>query len=101
MDLKKYVFGTGSKSGYINGESAKVFNIEEIKARGGNIYVIRTNTDTELIEDEYSISVPDVSEYFLPFISVIPIQLLAYHIALLRKTNIDTPRHIAKSVTVE
>ena len=78
-----------------------ISSIEEIKARGGNVYIIRTNTDTELIEDEYSISVPDVSEYFLPFISVIPIQLLAYHIALLRKTSIDTPRHIAKSVTVE
>ncbi len=75
-------------------------SIEEIRSRSGNIFLIKTDSDDDLICDN-SISVPNVNEYLLPFVTIVPIQLLAYHIALLRKINIDTPRNIAKSVTVE
>ncbi len=73
--------------------------IEEIHARGGNVIVIKTIGDDNIEDD--GICVPEVSEYFLPFVSIIPIQLLAYHVALLKHVDIDTPRNIAKSVTVE
>ena len=74
-------------------------NIEEVKSRKGKIIVITTN-DLENSYDDV-IKIPKVSEYLTPLISVIPTQLLAYYIAKKRNCNIDKPRNLAKSVTVE
>lgn len=79
-----------------------VSNIQEVKARGGRIIAITNDKDT-IIEDiaEFVIKVPETAEPFTPILSTIPLQLLAYHIALLRGCNVDQPRNLAKSVTVE
>jgi glutamine---fructose-6-phosphate transaminase (isomerizing) len=77
-------------------------NVEEIKARGGPVIAIATEGDEEAASraDEV-IAVPDVPEYLQPLVTAIPLQLLAYHIALLRGCDVDKPRNLAKSVTVE
>ena len=77
-------------------------NIQEVKARKGRIIAIVTEGD-KIIRDlaEFVIEIPDTEEPFTPLLSVIPLQLLAYHIALLRGCNVDQPRNLAKSVTVE
>jgi glucosamine--fructose-6-phosphate aminotransferase (isomerizing) len=77
-------------------------NVEEVKARGGPIIAIGTMGDTELASrSDVFIPVPDVPEVIQPLISVIPLQLLAYHVARLKGCDIDKPRNLAKSVTVE
>ncbi len=77
-------------------------NLEEIKARGGPVIAIATEGDEDVAAraDEV-ISVPDVPEYLQPLVTAIPLQLLAYHVALLRGCDVDKPRNLAKSVTVE
>jgi glutamine---fructose-6-phosphate transaminase (isomerizing) len=77
-------------------------NLEEIKARGGPVIAIASENDdrVEAKADEV-IAVPDVPDYLQPLVTAIPLQLLAYHIALLRGCDIDKPRNLAKSVTVE
>jgi glucosamine--fructose-6-phosphate aminotransferase (isomerizing) len=77
-------------------------NLEEIKARGGPVIAIASEGDTDVLEraDEV-IFVPDVPEHLQPLVCTIPLQLLAYHIALLRDCDVDKPRNLAKSVTVE
>jgi glucosamine--fructose-6-phosphate aminotransferase (isomerizing) len=77
-------------------------NMEEIKARGGPVIAIASEHDArvEAKADEV-IVVPDVPDYLQPLVTAIPLQLLAYHIALLRGCDIDKPRNLAKSVTVE
>lgn len=77
-------------------------NLEEVKARGGPVIAIACEGDEEVASraDEV-IYVPEVPEYLQPIISVIPLQLLAYHVALLRGCDVDKPRNLAKSVTVE
>jgi glutamine---fructose-6-phosphate transaminase (isomerizing) len=81
-------------------------NLEEVRARKGPIIAITTDTHPEVTDhvsakaDEV-IFVPDVPEYLQPLITAIPLQLLAYHIALLRGCDVDKPRNLAKSVTVE
>ena len=77
-------------------------NLEEIKARGGPVIAVATEGDeaTANRADDV-IFVPDVPEYLQPLVSVVPLQLLAYHIALLRGCDVDKPRNLAKSVTVE
>jgi glucosamine--fructose-6-phosphate aminotransferase (isomerizing) len=77
-------------------------NLEEVKARGGPIIAIASEGDEEIAEraDEV-IYVPNVAEYLQPLITVVPLQLLAYHIALLCGKDVDKPRNLAKSVTVE
>ncbi len=77
-------------------------NLEEIKARGGPVIAVMCEGDmrvTELADDV--ITVPSVDDFLQPIISVIPLQLLAYHIAVLRGCDVDKPRNLAKSVTVE
>ena len=77
-------------------------NLEEIKARRGPIIAIACEGDrriSELADDV--IYVPDVEEYLQPLVTSIPLQLLSYHVALLRGCNVDRPRNLAKSVTVE
>lgn len=79
-----------------------ISNIQEVKARKGRIIAITTEND-ELINNlaEFVIKIPRTAEPFSPMVSVVPLQLLAYHIALLRGCNVDQPRNLAKSVTVE
>ncbi len=77
-------------------------NLEEIKARGGPVIAIACEGDQDVAEkaDEV-IYVPEVPEYLQPLVAAVPLQLLAYHIALLRECDVDKPRNLAKSVTVE
>jgi glucosamine--fructose-6-phosphate aminotransferase (isomerizing) len=77
-------------------------NLEEVKARGGPVIAVACEGDEEVLAraDEV-IAVPEVPEYLQPLVSVVPLQLLAYHIALLRGCDVDKPRNLAKSVTVE
>ena len=79
-----------------------VSNIQEIKARKGRIISIISENDT-IIEgmSEHVIRIPETEEVLTPLLSVIPLQLLAYHIAVLLNRNVDQPRNLAKSVTVE
>ena len=77
-------------------------NLEEVKARRGPVIAIACEGDDQVaaLADDV-IYVPDVEEHLQPLITSIPLQLLAYHIALLRECNVDRPRNLAKSVTVE
>lgn len=79
-----------------------VSNIQEIKARKGRIIAIVTQGDTTVRDiADYCIEIPSVAECFSPIISAVPLQLLAYYIAINRGKNVDQPRNLAKSVTVE
>lgn len=79
-----------------------VSNIQEVKARNGNIIGIVTEGDETVKEmADYVIEIPETDEFLDPLISVIPLQLLSYHIAVMRGCNVDQPRNLAKSVTVE
>jgi glutamine---fructose-6-phosphate transaminase (isomerizing) len=77
-------------------------NLEEIKARGGPVIAIAREGDEEVaaVADDV-IYIPDVPEYLQPLVAVVPLQLLAYHVAILRGCDVDKPRNLAKSVTVE
>ncbi len=79
-----------------------VSNIQEVKARSGKLIAITTegNTSLEKIADDV-IYVPETNEWLSPFLSVLPLQYLAYFVATLRGTDVDQPRNLAKSVTVE
>ena len=79
-----------------------ISNIQEIKARRGNVIAIATEGDTyipNLVNDV--IYIPEANDFVLPLLSIIPLQLLAYHVAVLRGCDVDQPRNLAKSVTVE
>jgi glucosamine--fructose-6-phosphate aminotransferase (isomerizing) len=77
-------------------------NIEEVKARGGSIVAVLSEGDTELSKKcDYSFFVPTTLEPLEPLLTIVPLQLLAYHVAVIRGCNIDKPRNLAKSVTVE
>jgi glucosamine--fructose-6-phosphate aminotransferase (isomerizing) len=79
-----------------------ISNIQEVKARKGIVLAIVTEGDeTVRAMADYVIEIPDASEAFLPLLATIPLQLLSYHIAVLRGCNVDQPRNLAKSVTVE
>jgi glutamine---fructose-6-phosphate transaminase (isomerizing) len=79
-----------------------VSNIQEVKARKGKIIAIVTEGDQQVAQlADHCIEIPEVEEYLSPLLTVIPLQLLAYHIAVLRGCNVDQPRNLAKSVTVE
>ncbi len=79
-----------------------ISNMEEVKARGGPIIAIAGEGDDKIADlADDVIYVPEVEEYLYPLITAIPLQLLAYHIALHRDCNVDRPRNLAKSVTVE
>lgn len=79
-----------------------VSNIQEVKARKGRVIAVVTEGD-KLIPTmaEFTVEVPAVHETLMPIVSVIPLQLLSYHIAVMRGCNVDQPRNLAKSVTVE
>ncbi|WP_443944900.1 glutamine--fructose-6-phosphate transaminase (isomerizing) [Pedobacter sp. AW1-32] len=79
-----------------------ISNIQEVKARKGQVIAIVTEGDTEVKKmADYCIEIPDSDEAFLPLLATIPLQLLSYHIAVMRNCNVDQPRNLAKSVTVE
>ena len=79
-----------------------VSNIQEVKARKGRIIAVVSEGDTIIpAMAEFVIEVPHTSEVLMPLVSVVPLQLLSYHIAVLRGCNVDQPRNLAKSVTVE
>lgn len=79
-----------------------ISNIQEVKARKGVVIAIVTEGDDEVRKmADYCIEIPDANEAFLPLLATIPLQLLSYHIAVLRGCNVDQPRNLAKSVTVE
>jgi len=79
-----------------------VSNIQEIKSRSGKIIAVVTQGDTQVRDlADYVIEIPDTSDALSPLLTTIPLQLLSYHIAVLRGCNVDQPRNLAKSVTVE
>ena len=79
-----------------------VSNIQEIKSRSGKIIAIVTEGDTQVKEiADHVIEIPETEEAFTPLLTTIPFQLLSYHIAVMLDKNVDQPRNLAKSVTVE
>jgi glucosamine--fructose-6-phosphate aminotransferase (isomerizing) len=77
-------------------------NIEEVRARGGKIIVVATEGDETIGQHaDHLITIPDAPELFQPMLTVVPLQLLAYHAAVIRGHDVDKPRNLAKSVTVE
>jgi len=79
-----------------------VSNIQEIKSRSGKIIAVVTEGDTTVRDiADHVIEIPDSEEAFSPLLTTIPLQLLSYHIAVMRNCNVDQPRNLAKSVTVE
>ncbi|NJO01965.1 MAG: SIS domain-containing protein, partial [Bacteroidia bacterium] len=79
-----------------------VSNIQEVKARKGKVIAIVTEGD-KFIQNiaDFTIEIPATHEALTPLLAVIPLQLLSYHIAVMRGCNVDQPRNLAKSVTVE
>lgn len=81
-----------------------VSNIEEVKARGGRVILVATEGDDQIkryADDGFVFEVPHVAEPLQPLLTTVPLQLLAYHAAVLRGHDVDKPRNLAKSVTVE
>lgn len=79
-----------------------VSNVQEVKARKGKIIAVVNKGDTQIRAlADHIIEVPETEEVLSPLITIVPLQLLAYHIAILRGCNVDQPRNLAKSVTVE
>ena len=79
-----------------------ISNIQEVKARKGKIIAIVTEGDNKVRKmADYVIEIPETKEYLEPLLATIPLQLLSYHIAVMRGCNVDQPRNLAKSVTVE
>lgn len=79
-----------------------VSNIQEIKSRKGKIIAVVTEGDTTVKDiADHTIEIPEVAEALSPLLTTIPLQLLSYHIAVMRNCNVDQPRNLAKSVTVE
>lgn len=77
-------------------------NVQEVKARKGMVIAVVTEGDETISKmADYTIEIPDTEEPLTPLLSVIPLQLLSYHIAVMRGCNVDQPRNLAKSVTVE
>ena len=85
------------------GSNEKILgNMEEVRARKGRIIAVVNQGDTAAAAlADHVISIPETVEYLSPLLTVVPLQLLAYHIAILRGCNVDQPRNLAKSVTVE
>ncbi|MGD0991672.1 MAG: glutamine--fructose-6-phosphate transaminase (isomerizing) [Gemmatimonadales bacterium] len=79
-----------------------VSNIEEVRARGGRVIAVVTEGDTEITAlVDHAITIPETLDMLTPILTSVPLQLLAYHIAVRRGCNVDQPRNLAKSVTVE
>jgi glucosamine--fructose-6-phosphate aminotransferase (isomerizing) len=79
-----------------------ISNIEEVRARGGHIIAVATEGDTNIKRySNHVVYVPEALECLQPMLTVLPLQMLAYHAAVARGCNVDKPRNLAKSVTVE
>jgi glucosamine--fructose-6-phosphate aminotransferase (isomerizing) len=79
-----------------------VSNIQEVKARNGVVIAIVTEGDTTIRQmADHVIEIPETHEAMVAIPAVVPLQLIAYHIAVMRGCNVDQPRNLAKSVTVE
>jgi len=79
-----------------------ISNIQEIRARKGNVIVVATQGDQEIAHHaDHVIRIPVIDELLTPLLAIIPLQLIAYHIAVKRDNDVDQPRNLAKSVTVE
>lgn len=77
-------------------------NIEEIKSRGGIVVTVASEGDNDILSlVPHTIFIPKINQYLTPILLCVPLQLLAYHIAVLRRCDVDQPRNLAKSVTVE
>ncbi|HXF14083.1 MAG TPA: SIS domain-containing protein, partial [Terriglobales bacterium] len=77
-------------------------NLKEVKARSGQVIALATEGDEEIKEAaDHVIYIPAAPEELLPILEIVPLQLLAYHIAVRRGCDVDQPRNLAKSVTVE
>jgi glutamine---fructose-6-phosphate transaminase (isomerizing) len=77
-------------------------NLREVKARSGVVIALATEGDHEIKEAaDHVIYIPEAPEELLPILEIVPLQLLAYHIAVRRGCDVDQPRNLAKSVTVE
>ena len=99
IDEQMPVFVIATKRGHYE---KVVSNIQEIKSRKGKIIAIVTEGDTQVKElADHVIEVPETLESLTPLLTTIPLQLLSYHIAVMRNCNVDQPRNLAKSVTVE
>ena len=79
-----------------------ISNMQEVIARGGKVILITNETKKIISENiRFTLEIPESNENLTPFLMTIPLQLLAYHVALLKNCDIDKPRNLAKSVTVE
>jgi glucosamine--fructose-6-phosphate aminotransferase (isomerizing) len=79
-----------------------VNNVKEVMARDGRVLAVLTEGDTQLAaEADHALYLPEVPEHLIPLLAVVPLQMLAYHVALLLNRDVDQPRNLAKSVTVE
>ncbi len=79
-----------------------VSNLEQVLSREGVVIAVVSEGDTELADKvDAVIPIPDLGEYLTAVLATVPLQLLAYHIAVLKGTDVDQPRNLAKSVTVE
>jgi glucosamine--fructose-6-phosphate aminotransferase (isomerizing) len=79
-----------------------ISNIEEVRAREGIVIVLASEGDTRISQlSEHVLYVPELSDYLIPILLVVPLQLLAYYVVVLRGCDVDQPRNLAKSVTVE
>jgi len=82
--------------------SKMLSNIEQVRARGGRVIAVATHGDQEVADkSDDVIWIPPASEYLTGILAAIPLQLFAYHMAVLRGCDVDQPRNLAKSVTVE
>jgi len=79
-----------------------ISNMQEVIARGGKVILI-SNENNDIISENvrFTLEIPKTDDYLMPFLMTIPLQLLAYHVASLKNCDIDKPRNLAKSVTVE
>jgi glucosamine--fructose-6-phosphate aminotransferase (isomerizing) len=86
-----------------DGTYAKIVsNVQEVKARGGRVIAVVTAGDEEITElADHVFTIPEIHDALTPVLSVLPLQLFAYYIAVARGCDVDKPRNLAKSVTVE
>ena len=79
-------------------------NLQEVRARGGKLYVLTDQVHlfhVDAFTDAHVIAMPSIHPLLTPILYTVPLQLLAYHVAILKGTDVDQPRNLAKSVTVE
>ena len=97
-----FEFLRDSVSAFVGGILSRCAYIEEVKVRDGIVIAVATEGDHEIAgKADYTIYIPDAGALVNPILSTIPLQLFAYHVALLLGCDVDKPRNLAKSVTVE